>query len=100
MPAATERGSGGGWGEGAELHHQSENIHQDACVFDAALFQAIEDEAPDADEAPCGGDSEKGSLMRAGPLKAAGHFVAFGNLFLNVEDKIGEGGSHGAKNIL
>jgi hypothetical protein len=84
---------------GAELHHQAEDVHDDAGVLDAAFFEAIDDDSPDTDGAACGRDAEEWTVVSAGPLKAADYLIAFGNLFLNGKDQIGEGGTHTAEHV-
>ena len=64
------------------------------------LLQAVDDHAPNPDLTTSGGNAHKLSLLGSGPFKAAGHFIAFGNLFLHGEVKIGKGRSHDANNVL
>jgi hypothetical protein len=81
------------------LHHEAEYVHDDAGVFDASGFQAVDDYASDADLAAGGGDAEEFLLVGAGPFEAGGDFIGFGDLFLDGEVEVGEGGAHCAEDI-
>jgi hypothetical protein len=88
------------WRKCAKLHHQSESIHNDACVFDLAAFKPVNDNTPHPDWASGGGHAKKLRLVRARPLKACHHLVALGNLFLDRPVHVRERSTHPTQDIL
>lgn len=86
-------------GEHAELHHQSQRIHDDAGLFDFAVPEPVDDGAPDLDGSAGGGDAEEPALVCAGPLEARQHLVVLSDLLPDRPVHIGEPGAHPAQDI-
>lgn len=88
------------WGKESELHHEAEHVHEDAGVFDAAVFQAVDDHAPDFYRAAGWGYADERALVGAGPLEAGEDFVALGDLLFDGKVQVREGGAHAAENVV
>ncbi len=79
------------------MGHQAESVHNDPSFLDTSVLQAINNNTPDADTPVCCGNTEKLTPVGTGPFKAAGDLIAFRNLLLYGEDKVGKACAHGAK---
>jgi hypothetical protein len=83
----------------AELHHQSERIHDDARVFDSAVPQPVDDHAPDLHGSSRSRDAEKFSPVRTSPLEAGQYLVPLGDLLLDGEVQVRKSSPHPTQNI-
>jgi hypothetical protein len=86
-------------GKGAELHHQSERIHNDAGVFDSAVPQPVDDHAPDPHGSSRSWYAEKLSAVRTSPLEAGQHLFPLGDLLLDGEVQVRKCSPHATQNI-
>ena len=82
------------------MGQQAESIHDDACVLDTAILQAVDDHSPDANSRPVAGTPRNSPSMRTGPFEAAGRPLSRSAICSLMEKMyVGKAGTHGAKDV-
>jgi hypothetical protein len=82
-----------------QLHHQTEGVHEDACLSDFAVLKPVDDHTPNFHGPSRCRHAKKLPSVRTSPLEAAQHLLALGNLLLDGEVQVGKPSLHAAQDI-
>src|ERR1035438_4283594 len=76
------------WCKRADLHHEPENVHDDARVFDSAILKTVQHHPSNLYGTSCSRHTQEVASVRTRPLEPSQYLIAFGNLFFDREMQV------------